>query len=165
MPILRRDQVQQLIGEMSNSMEAYCLIASLCAFMLIQPGIATSVGLVMDEPVESITNPRMGGALVEEAVRVRKGFEYIENPTVDSVLTSFFLFGCCFGLSRHNTAWHHLREATSQVYSLGMQNEESYQYGMPLEISRKRRLFWLLFVSERQVCSSLTKGMSLRYGL
>ena len=118
--------------------------------MLIQPGTASKVGPALEEPAGSITNPRMGSAIWDEAVRVRKGYDYVENPTVNSVMTSFFLFGCCFGLSKHNAGSHYLREATGLAHSLGMQDEQSYVLGDLLENSRKRRLFWLLFVTERQ---------------
>ena len=149
MPILHREQLQQIISDSAGSLEAYCLITALCAFMLIQPGIVAKVNHALDQPADSVTNPRMGQALMDEAMRVRKGVDYIENPTVDSVIISFFLFGCGVGLSKHNTAWSHLREATGQAHSLGMQDEQTYLYGNVGENSRKRRLFWLLFVTER----------------
>ncbi len=149
MPVLYREQVRQSIAEMGPSVEAYCLIASLCAFMLIQPGIVLKTGHVMGEPASSVTNPRMGSLLMDEAVRIRKGYDYVENPTVDTVITSFFLFGCCFGLNKHNSAWFHLREATALAQILGMQDENTYMFDNVIEMSSKRRLFWLLFVTER----------------
>lgn len=149
MPILYREQIRQSIGEMGPSVEAYCLITSLCAFMLIQPGIVLKTGHVMGEPASSVTNPKMGAVLMEEAVRIRKGYDYVENPTVNTVITSFFLFGCCFGLNKHNSAWFHLREATALAQILGMQDENTYMFDNVIETSRKRRLFWLLFVTER----------------
>lgn len=155
MPILQRDQLRQIVHDTNTSLEDYCLVASMCAFMLIQPGIASKVPQGMEEPGASTTNtnPRMGTALMDEAIRMRKGFDYIENPTVLTVITSFFLFGCCFGLNRHNTGSHHLREATGQAINLGMQDEHNYVFGNVLDNARKRRLFWLLFVTERRVPS------------
>ena len=149
MPILYREQLQQAVSEMCSSLEAYCLITALCAFILIQPGIPAKVSHVLDQPAEFITNPRMGQALMDETIRVRKSLDFIENPTVDSVITSFFLFGCGFGLNRHNTAWNHLREATGQAHSLGLQDEQTYLFGDAGENSQRRKVFWLLFVTER----------------
>ena len=149
MPILSRAHLQQIISSTNTSSESYCMVSSLCAFMLIQPGVASKVGRTMDGVSDSFTNPRLGSMLVDEAVRIRKGFDYIESPTVLSVITSFFLFGCCFGLNKHNTGWHHLREATGQAHSLRMHEEQSYVFGATDENSRKKRLFWLLFVTER----------------
>lgn len=150
-PILDKGQVRHAVSDMSHSLEAYCLITSFLAFMLIQTGIVLKTGRVMDEPAGSVTNPKMGNVLMEEAIRIRKGCEYIENPTVNTVITSFFLFGCCFGLNKHNTAWFQLREATALAQILGMQDENTYMFDDVVETSRKRRVFWLLFVTERQV--------------
>ena len=149
MPILFRDQLQQTVAEMSHSAEAYCLISAFCAFMLIQPGIVLKTGQDLEESTSSITNPKLGNVFMEEAVRMRKAYDYIEHPTVDTVITSFFLFGSCFGMNKHNTAWFHLREATASAQILGMQDENTYMFDNVIEMSRKRRLFWLLFVTER----------------
>jgi len=150
-PILYREQLRQTVGDMGHSAEAYCLITAFCAFMLIQPGIVLKTGRVMEEQANSITNPKMGNLLMEDSIRVRKGYDYIENPTINTAITSFFLFGCCFGLNKHNTARFHLREATALAQILGMQDENTYIFDNVVETSRKRRLFWLLFVTERQV--------------
>lgn len=88
---------------------------------------------------------------MEEAVRLRKLIDYVESPSVTTVITSFFLFGCCFGLSKHNTAWFHLREATALAQLLGMQDQGTYMAGDSVDNSIRRRLFWLLFVTERLV--------------
>jgi hypothetical protein len=67
-----------------------------------------------------------------------------------SVITSFFLFGSHFCLDKQNTAWFHLREATTLAQLLGMHMESFYQTsGDIIENARKRRLYWLLFVTER----------------
>ena len=149
MPILYSDQMRQAVRDMAHSIESYCLITSFLAFMLIQPGIVLKASHLMNQPAGSVTNPKMGSALMDEAIRVRKGYDYVENPTVNTVITSFFLFGCSFGLNKHNTAWCHLREATALAQILGMQDENTYMFDNVVETSRKRRLFWLLFVTER----------------
>ena len=149
MPILYREQIQQTFAEMGQSMEAYSLVTAFCAFMLIQPGIVLKTGQVMEEPADSTTNPKIGNLLMEESVRIRKGYDYIESPTVNTTITSFFLFSCCFGLNKHNKAWFHLREATALAQILGMQDENTYMFDNVIETSRRRRLFWLLFVTER----------------
>lgn len=136
---------------MRHSAEAYCLMTAFCAFMLIQPGVVLKTDQVVEEQASSIDNPKLGNLLMEDSARLRKGYDYIENPTVNTAITSFFLFGCCFGLNKHNTAWFHLREATALAQVLGMQDKHTYIFDNVVETSRKRRLFWLLFVTERQV--------------
>ena len=151
MPVLHKEQVRHMVGEMAHCVESYCLIASMTAFMLIQPGIVLKGTPPLSEGGGSVTNPKVGAALMDEAIRVRKGYDYVETPTVNTVITSFFLFGSCFGLNKHNTAWFHLREATALTQLLGMQDENTYIFDNVIETSRKRRLFWLLFVTERHV--------------
>lgn len=117
--------------------------------MMIQPGVKVPEVTAMHGDPGSIANSATGTTLLDEVLRVRKGYEYIESPTVATVITSFFLFGCYFGLDKHNTAWFHLREATTLAQIIGMQNESNYMTGDLIECSRRRRLFWLLFVTER----------------
>ena len=151
MPILQTEQLRQWIADMNCSMEAYCLLTSLSAFVLIQPGIEIKIGEGADGLAGPSNNTALGMMLLDEALRVRKAHDYIENPSVASVMTSFFLFGSYFGLSKHNTAWFHLREATALAQVLGMQEESYYLEDFGKDASRKRRLFWLLFITERYV--------------
>ena len=144
-PILHRGKLSQTISTMEYNVEAYCLVTSLCAYMLIQPN------LLINHPGNSLNEPSLGVTLLKETIRVRKGIDYVEEPTVYSVITSFFLFGCYFCLDQTNTAWSHLREATTLVFDVRMHEEDSYTTVDPIESSRRRRLYWLLFVTERYV--------------
>lgn len=149
MPILQDEQLRQWIADMNCSGEAYCLLASLSSFVLIQPGIEIKIGEGADGSAGPSNNTALGMVLLDEALRVRKAHDYIENPTITTIMTSFFLFACYFGLNKHNTAWSHLREATASAQILGMQEESYYLEGYVEHPSRKRRLFWLLFITER----------------
>lgn len=149
MPVFTRDQMKQTSIDMDQSTEAYCLLCSLSAFIMIQPGMEQTPCQPGSRSPSPSTNAALGILLMEEAIRVRKAFDYVEAPSVASIITSFFLFGCCLGLNKHNTAWIHLREATALTQILGMQDENTYLRGDPVESSLKRRLFWLLFVTER----------------
>ena len=153
MPILHKGRLQEKVArEIDQSIEAYCLITSLCAFMMIQPGM-----LLPGRPfrVRSNSDDSVPGKfttatiLLEEVVRLRKAIEYVETPTLESVQTSLFLFACYFGLDRHTKAWYHLREATTLAQIVGMQEEPSYLNGDPVDNVMKRRLYWLLFITER----------------
>ncbi|KAI9707432.1 MAG: hypothetical protein M1836_000393 [Candelina mexicana] len=119
MPILHRGSLQQAAMNIESSLDTYCLFSSLCAFILIQPGVECP----------SVDGSPSGTTLLEETLRIRKRYDYVETATPATVTTSFFLFGCCFGLNKHNTAWFHLREATTLAQILGMQHESTYQTG------------------------------------
>ena len=136
---------------MDCSVEAYCLLCSFCAFMLIQPGIESKAGHTIKTLEGSLlNNASLGRTLLDGALRKRKSYDYIENPSINAVITSFFAFGCFFSLDKHNTAWFHLREATTLAQTIGMQDERTYAGEVDrAESARMRRLFWLLFVTER----------------
>lgn len=147
-PILHRQRAQETVMSIEHSTEAYCMVAALCAYVMIQANMTVAPNLLPRQEMTQLSNVSIGHVLLEESVRVRKGFDYLETPTNLSILTSWLYFGCYFGLGRDNTAWSYLREATTQAQLLGMHDEETYKND-PLDISRRRALFWLLFVTER----------------
>lgn len=147
-PLLHRQGAQDIVMSVEHSNEAYCVIAALCAYVMIQFNMIVAPNLLPRPEMAQLSNVNLGHVLLEESVRVRKGLDYLETPTHLSILTSWFYHGCYFGLGRDNTAWSYLREATTQAQLLGMHDEETYKED-PMDISRKRVLYWLLFISER----------------
>ncbi|KAA8614530.1 C6 zinc finger domain containing protein [Pyrenophora tritici-repentis] len=147
-PVLHRQRAQEAAVGMDRSTEAYCMIVALCAYVMIQGNHKPHVNVLPRQEMAHMSNVGIGHVLLEESVRVRQGYDHRENPTHMSVLTSYFYHGCYFGLARENTAWTYLREATTQAQLLGMHDEETYKHD-PLDVSRKRVLYWLLFIAER----------------
>lgn len=148
-PILHRQKVGETIGCMDTDIEAYCLVVSLCAYMMIQPNMSLPSGAFDELEIPPQSSLELGHTLLQEALRVRRYSNYIETPTIWSVISSFFFFGSYFCLDKQNTAWFHLREATTLAQILGMHEEANYGSLDVIENSRQRRLYWLLFVTER----------------
>ena len=148
MPMLHVTQVQKNRAEIETSTEAYCFIGAVCAFVVIQPGL--QLREYLDEPnlTSSGRDLKQGSLLVEEIVRVRNGYDHVDNPTFYTVTTTFLLAASYFGLERHNSAWFYLREAITLANILGMQDESTYIDG-DTDSAMKRHLFWLLHISER----------------
>ena len=115
--------------------------------MCIQPNLNLPGEMMPDLRFTSTVD--LGKHLLADALEMRKSYSYFENPSASSVTTSFFFFGCYFCLERHNSAWFHLREATTLAIIMGMHKEDGYGQGDPIANLLKRRLFWLLFVTER----------------
>ncbi|KAH0551470.1 hypothetical protein GP486_007315, partial [Trichoglossum hirsutum] len=163
MPILRRERLEQSADSLETDPETYCLVAAFCAFTTIQPGI-NIMGEAAGRATELANYPATasGTALLEEALRIRRSYEYIENASQTTVTTSFFIFGCYFGLEKHNTAWFYLREATTLAQILGMEDEDSYSTIDPVESVVRRRLFWLLFVTERAYALQRHRPLTLQ---
>jgi hypothetical protein len=105
---------------MERSTEAYCMIVALCAYVMIQANMKVSPSVLPRPEMAQMSNVGIGHVFLEESVRVRKSYDYRENPTHLTVLTSWFYCGSYFGLARENTAWAYLREATTQAQLLGM---------------------------------------------
>lgn len=131
---------------MYQSPEAFVLVEALVAYMCIQPKMDLTMSTLPDS---SFALTQLGTSLLSDALEVRKSFNYFENPSATSVTTSFFFFGCYFSLEQNNSAWFHLREATTLAMIMGMHNENHYAHGDLTANILKRRLFWLLFVTER----------------
>jgi hypothetical protein len=161
LPILHRGRLEQQAMYADQNADTYCLLTSLCAFMMIQPGMG-----IPGDPLglDSMPGANLvsGNLLMEETLRVRKSYDHLETPTLNSLVTSFFLFGCYFGLDLHNKAWFHLREATTLAHILGLQKEDTYLQFDAVESSRRRRLYWLLFVTERAYALQRHRPLSLQ---
>lgn len=150
-PVLHRQRAQEAAVGMEHSIEAYCMIAALCAYVMIQANHKPPISVLPHPELARMSNVGISHVLLEESVRVRQSYDHQENPTHMSVLTSWFYSGCYSGLARENTAWTYLRYATTQAQLLGMHDEETYKHD-PLDTSRKRVLYWLLFIAERCDC-------------
>lgn len=159
-PVLHRQRAQEAAVNMERSTEAYCMIVALCAYVMIQANMKVPPSVLLRPEMAQMSNVGIGHILLEESVRVRKGCDHHENPTHLTVLTSWFYCGSYFGLGRENTAWSYLREATTQAQLLGMHDEETYKHD-PLDISRKRVLYWLLFMAERTYALHKHRPISL----
>lgn len=147
-PVLHRQRAQEAAINMDRSTEAYCAVVALCAYVMIKANMKPSPSVLPRPEMAQMSNMAIGHLLLEESVRVRQGYDHRENPSHLTVLASWFYSGCYFGLGRENTAWSYLRDATTQAQILGMHDEETYKHD-PLDISRKRVLYWLLFIAER----------------
>ncbi|KAJ4302058.1 hypothetical protein N0V88_002194 [Collariella sp. IMI 366227] len=167
-PILDRQRLEQEAMYMDQNLDTYCLLTSLCAFVCLQPGMAIP-GIAMNDPF----NPDMmfGGNIVvssnlmEETIRVRKGFDYVASPTVNSLCTSYFLFAVHHALEMQDKAWFHLREATTLAHMLRMNEEQAYmQYDRNDGVDglRRRRLYWLLYVTERAYALQHRRPLTLQ---
>jgi hypothetical protein len=149
LPILHRNKVQQTIIAMNQSIEAYCQMVSLCAYMLFQPNMVLPPHTHLNGDLGQASTISLAHVLLDETIRVRKCYEFSENPTIFTVYTSFFIFSCYFCLDRQNAAWVYLRQAMTLAHVMGLHDEISYKSDDFVDSSRKRRLFWVLFMTER----------------
>ncbi|KAH8200991.1 hypothetical protein TruAng_004850 [Truncatella angustata] len=90
--------------------------------------------------------------LIEETIRARCSCNYIEAPSLITVQTSFFLFSALFCLGKDNSAWFYLREAITFLQLLDLHEEDTFASSLqndPILSTYSRRMFWVLFITER----------------
>lgn len=147
MPILIRQRLEQQ-AMFPENLDAYCLLTSLCAMVLLQPGMTLPGAdpYAFDAVGANMLSTTL---LMDETIRVRKGLDYLSSPTHNAICTSYFLYACHHILDLQPKAFFHLREATTLAQMVDMHKEETYLTWDALESSRRRRLYWLLFIAER----------------
>ena len=126
--------------------EQYLLLCALSAMTIVQLEAAPQVPHVNGNPGDSEAAAEV---FARECLRERRNIEYVESPTELTVMTSFFLF-CYYGnLERSEKAWYYLQEALSFAQVIELDNETKVAALETMESQWRRRLFWLLFVTEK----------------
>lgn len=153
MPVVRSEQLQLDSHQPQRlSPQRYAFMSSLCAATHIQlkldgaapPSDPTSLQAAVDG--RSVMS---GEELLSEAVRARAECDVVEDVSIESLLTSFFLFASYGNLDKQKHAWFYLCQSMSMVFTLGLHRESTYSGLSMEEAEERRRVFWLLFVTER----------------
>ncbi|KAL5376274.1 hypothetical protein DPSP01_010624 [Paraphaeosphaeria sporulosa] len=88
-------------------------------------------------------------SLLAEAVRLHSYSDFGENPVLEHVLTSVFLFGCQFCKGNHYAARFRLREAVTLAETMGLDDPQTYRHLDGEEMDRRLRTFLCLTVIHR----------------
>lgn len=106
------------------------------------------IGEHMNNAYDSSTSGLQFLAAAEEA---RQKINVADSMSEDAILTSFFLFVCYGNQEKHKQAWFYLNQSISMAILLELDNEtaDSVAGLTDKDIDRRRRIFWLLFISER----------------
>ncbi|KAJ5173944.1 uncharacterized protein N7500_001875 [Penicillium coprophilum] len=143
-PVLNRSSLytSMLAQEHRKNSQFGAMLLSLCAFSLTQP-------IEINERPTSSSRALQARAMMHEATKMRSCSDFGENPTIEAVLTSFFLFGCLFGSNQHNAAWLRIREALDLAATLGLNDPESYHDLPGEEKGQRLRTYLVLSITER----------------
>lgn len=144
LPVLNRSSmfIRMLSQEHRQNPQFGAMLLSLCAFSLTQP-------IEIDERPTSSSRANQARSMMHEATKMRSCSDFGENPTIEAVLTSFFLFGCLFGSNQHNAAWLRLREALDLAATLGLNDPNSYLDLSSEEKGQRLRTYLVLSITER----------------
>jgi Fungal specific transcription factor domain len=145
MPVLDREyyfSLDVLLGGTALPLEEYTLLTAMAAVTIVQLNLSA-------DQVEQNMPGLSAEVLVEESIYERHMSDYIETPGTSVVLTSFFLFGYHGNLEKHNKARYFLHEAISFAESIRLDDETYLSQLEPRQAQICRRIFWLLFITER----------------
>jgi hypothetical protein len=152
MPVIRPEQVLNDSREPEKlTPPRYAFMAALCAATHVQLKLDGADGVTdasLTSPVDG-RSAMSGEELLIEAANARKECDVSENINIESLLTSFFLFAAYGNLDRQDQAWFYLSQSTSMAHTLGLHRETTYSELEATEAEERRRVFWLLFVTER----------------
>lgn len=135
-----------LIAELDHNLvesEALALTFSVCA--------ATGVQLRLEDGPHCQTWQQAGTTdhFASEAERVRRAVCVQENPTLTAILIPFFLHVYYYSRNKKVAAALCLREALTLCELLDLDKEPVYSSLPYAEQVHRRKIFWLLFVTER----------------
>ena len=160
MPILDRNETYAMLSHLHDSPENYGLITALCAVVILQPE-------ALEPPVDGfpldLANAPSSQMLIQETLRARQYSNYIEEPTLVSIHTSFFLFAALFCVNKDQSAWFYLREAATLLQVQHLHEEATYAKMLDdIYATRCRRTFWLLFITERAYALQRNRPLTLK---
>ncbi|KAI2787722.1 hypothetical protein POX_f08097 [Penicillium oxalicum] len=166
MPVVRGDQLRRDSQQPELlSPSRYAFLASLCAATHIQLKLDGDTPVPEPARLQSLDDGQSlfsGEKLLSEALRARRDCDIVEEVSVESLLTSFFLFASYGNLDKQSHAWYYLCEAISMTFSLGLHRESTYAELSVEDAEERRRVFWLLFITERGYALQQAKPVMLR---
>jgi hypothetical protein len=143
-PVVDRTALMAKLNRDANDPETWALAYSICA--------ATGAQLRLDTAFSSpshLGNFSLVDRFAIEAERSRGMFDHKENATVNCILIPFFLHMYYSSKKKRFTATLLLREALTICELLDLDKESMYG-SLDLEEQKfRRKVFWLLFITER----------------
>ncbi len=124
--------------------EPYALATAICAAIVSQfPNDDNPTS-----PLEGLY--RLPSSLFEgEAKKAREEADHMENVTIFSLLSSFFLHVQSANVGRMNASTTYLGEAITKAHILGLHKPIYYNLMTPEQLQHSLRVYWLLFITER----------------
>jgi Fungal specific transcription factor domain len=140
-----------------NDAEMWALAYSVCAATGAQLRLDAAFGASAEPGSYSIID-----RFAMAAERTRAMFDYKENATVNCILIPFFLHMYYSSKKKRFTATLLLREALTLCELLDLDKEAMYE-NLDLEEQKfRRKVFWLLFVTERGTAMQYDAAAILR---
>ncbi|KAK9244376.1 hypothetical protein V1506DRAFT_578693 [Lipomyces tetrasporus] len=131
--------------ENTKNLEFGALVFSICAFVLLQPVFKRNVS---QDKTTLHERSHLAQTLMDEAIAMRNmDPSFMEKPSIDSILTSFFLFACLLNRQLPHAAWLRLREAVTLAEIMEMQSLDNVTITVE-EREKRAILYRMLAVTE-----------------
>ncbi|EPS40340.1 hypothetical protein H072_5836 [Dactylellina haptotyla CBS 200.50] len=149
-PIVKWEPLLAELEARPNDPEIYALGTALASAVMGQLQLPQWTQQYVD-PETQITKTIIVSTehFAAEALRARRLFEWRERPGIYAILTSLFFHVYYENLGKTPASSLALREAITFVQIMNLDRESGYQGLSPEDAELRRRLFWLLFVTER----------------
>ncbi|KAH8705384.1 hypothetical protein BGW36DRAFT_367450 [Talaromyces proteolyticus] len=105
---------------------------------------------------------RSGYHLIREAEQALHQFDPFDDLHADTILIRFFLFAAYGNLREPDRAWYYLNQSLSFAHILKLNMESTYEDLDQNEAEILRRIYWLLFVTERAYALQTGRPIMLR---
>ncbi|KAK9489574.1 hypothetical protein V1508DRAFT_427631 [Lipomyces doorenjongii] len=132
--------------ENTQNPEFGALVHTICAFVLLEPVFKRDV--VLQDKQTLCERAQLAQTLMDDAVAMRNMDPlFVERPSVDSILTSFFLFMCLDNRQLPLAAWLRLREAMTLAEIMEAQSRDDKTITVE-EWWKRATLYRMLAVTE-----------------
>ncbi|GHJ89561.1 hypothetical protein NliqN6_5963 [Naganishia liquefaciens] len=118
------------------------LVLAMTALSLVHP-------LTIHESVHRPTRFRQAQILIDEALRLRAGWSFGSQTSVEAIMTSYLIFGALYEMGHLVAARMRLREAVALGEAMGLDEGRMYVCLSRREAIRRLKMFWVLSVTER----------------
>lgn len=142
MPLLYLPAIRSMVQRSMTDPEKN-LIYALCAMVCLH---MSGKSLHVDGP-ESWEDA--GCFFLNECVSTRTKYDYMEDNSLGTVISSFWLSTSFFEINQDRKSWRYLREALTFAEDMGLHDNATYVGLSPEEALCRQRVFWILFVTER----------------
>ncbi|KAH7021315.1 uncharacterized protein B0I36DRAFT_435164 [Microdochium trichocladiopsis] len=155
MPILYMPAVRTIISRPMSAPEKNLIYAmsALTSFHMSGKSLA----------VPGAPNWELAGKFfLDECISVRQEYDFLEDASLSAVISSFWLSTSFFEINQNRKSWYYLREALTLAMDMGLDDDKTYHGLSPEETLCRRRVFWILYVTERSFAILRNKPLTLR---
>jgi hypothetical protein len=141
-PVFSPPYIQGRLDRRHPDRDFIGMVLAMTALSLVHP-------LNVQEALQRPTRVRQARILMDEALRLRDGWQFGTTASVEAIMTSYLMFGTLYEMGHAAGAKLRLREAVSLGETLRLDDPRSYLGLDRAEALRRLKTYWVLSVTER----------------